>query len=1066
MADLNLTAAVDLMIAGVAGDAQAQRELQEMVNKAVVAGGQSGLKTLSKESNELFTALNGAGLKSAANAFVKVAKKSEEREQMLLRQKARLALQLQRATADADKKRFQKQIAAKDLELKKEKQFLTRKHKLAEKAAKRRQAMIDQYEEARNRTAQERAQSFGDTAGKAISGSVNLGDMNIQDALGGALGALGGGARLAGGAAGSAGMAGTAAALGTAAAGIAAVAGPLIAIAGLMAMAYGQAKEMNKSLMQSASAFDIVGAGATQYIQGQNGYVTELEHSLEGMRKTILDLGNQFRMSKEEITGVVNGLNEAGITFREMSDLVGESASNMEAFGAVTRTALLASQGLGVEASAIGDFMNKLSRDMGENLHGIEGAFGLIASEAAGAKMRTSDFFSAINEASSGMALYNFRINDTVVLMGKLVEILGEDLAKTRIGASGSFRSMGTQERYKQSMLSGGRMQAIAIEDAKAQAREFSGNMTGKARIGLGNRGLLGAGGDVDPAALSRMTGEAFRELLSSGDLTDVEERQLTSLRELSAAMKGDTTRAMGAYSQRGELAAELSQAQGFFGGKMLSEMSNIQRMAYEDMTGKSGDEFDQLMRIQEGLMADFEKAQREGTIEEGTTFEQALINGLIGSEEEIAERGQQTMTMIERNAADTLIATRSISTVLKNKIASILEEINGSMGQATQFLSYLAGKLGGGDDDEQQERQRQISVYNQGVKTAGLQIGGMERARNELQGQLAGVQEQMVGAQGQELETLKAREAELEREVKIANRRVNVATEARANFVQGGFDGAEGRTWDQFLRSAKNQGVQGVGGDTLQAYRRLGEQFRQTSTIEQGYIDEKGFDPQLLGSLVEKLADGGGAALSHEEAQTLEEQRALADSLLAEEEAAKIAQEKEAEAQLKATEDLAPDIASAIEKEGRGQKMLELLQLIDDSGTTLNTELMNQIVRGEAGSADVQRYLQGVGEGASVTAYEAALARGLGFAEVSPKAAVQDFIYRGDGTRGAITPINSADELIYGMKPGGAISKAAGRGSGKTVVVNISGGDEMRVYNIVRRVLSETGYGDTKQYS
>lgn len=70
----------------------------------------------------------------------------------------------------------------------------------------------------------------------------------------------------------------------------------------------------------------------------------------------------------------------------------------------------------------------------------------------------------------------------------------------------------------------------------------------------------------------------------------------------------------------------------------------------------------------------------------------------------------------------------------------------------------------------------------------------------------------------------------------------------------------------------------------------------------------------------------------------------------------------------------------------------------------------------------------------------------------------VEDFLYRGDGVRGTITPIDTADDVI-GMKRGGAIDRATG-GSGGSVTVNIYGGDERRVFDVVKRVLSQSGIG------
>jgi hypothetical protein len=68
------------------------------------------------------------------------------------------------------------------------------------------------------------------------------------------------------------------------------------------------------------------------------------------------------------------------------------------------------------------------------------------------------------------------------------------------------------------------------------------------------------------------------------------------------------------------------------------------------------------------------------------------------------------------------------------------------------------------------------------------------------------------------------------------------------------------------------------------------------------------------------------------------------------------------------------------------------------------------------------------------------------------------DFLYRGDGVRGTITPIDTADDVM-GMKGGGPIDRAMG-GSGGSVTVNIYGGDERRVFDVVKRVLQQSGIG------
>jgi len=68
----------------------------------------------------------------------------------------------------------------------------------------------------------------------------------------------------------------------------------------------------------------------------------------------------------------------------------------------------------------------------------------------------------------------------------------------------------------------------------------------------------------------------------------------------------------------------------------------------------------------------------------------------------------------------------------------------------------------------------------------------------------------------------------------------------------------------------------------------------------------------------------------------------------------------------------------------------------------------------------------------------------------------VEDFIYRGNGVRGTITPI-ATDDQFFGARPGGAIDQAVNGRGGGTVINNIYG-DERRTYDIVKRVLREAG--------
>jgi len=155
-------------------------------------------------------------------------------------------------------------------------------------------------------------------------------------------------------------------------------------------------------------------------------------------------------------------------------------------------------------------------------------------------------------------------------------------------------------------------------------------------------------------------------------------------------------------------------------------------------------------------------------------------------------------------------------------------------------------------------------------------------------------------------------------------------------------------------------------------------------------------------------------------------------------------------------------EITKELQKQQREENIAKLLAYIGKEGLT--AEQLGQDIRS---GSNLEYYRKLIREG-GVVAEEAALANMYlgGGVQVSQNTTPGDFIYQGDGTaRGRITPLLSADEF-YGAKPGGAIAQALRGGGGKNVVININGGNEDRVYQVVSRVLRETGYGNLKSYN
>lgn len=74
-----------------------------------------------------------------------------------------------------------------------------------------------------------------------------------------------------------------------------------------------------------------------------------------------------------------------------------------------------------------------------------------------------------------------------------------------------------------------------------------------------------------------------------------------------------------------------------------------------------------------------------------------------------------------------------------------------------------------------------------------------------------------------------------------------------------------------------------------------------------------------------------------------------------------------------------------------------------------------------------------------------------------------QDFIYRGDGYSGSITPIDANDTMV-GFRPGGPVANSGGIGG--SVQVNVYGGDEQRVFRVIQMALRQAGIGPARVVS
>jgi hypothetical protein len=127
----------------------------------------------------------------------------------------------------------------------------------------------------------------------------------------------------------------------------------------------------------------------------------------------------------------------------------------------------------------------------------------------------------------------------------------------------------------------------------------------------------------------------------------------------------------MAHLSRQGELAQQLMEASTLLGGG-ISTIEGLSIQAYENITNRSGEDFEILKRIDRQMRAEFDAT---GGAETNGKFETWVV-GALGDNATVAAEAVRAQPIMERLARDQMMETRSISQTLKNVIASALEGI------------------------------------------------------------------------------------------------------------------------------------------------------------------------------------------------------------------------------------------------------------------------------------------------------------------------------------------------------------------------------------------------------
>ena len=839
---------------------KAGKKSAEAIGKAIEAGVSSHSVQAYQKANKIYEKLTRASVKEMAqyesNLKTKLSGETEQKLRNSIKNIAKLTQELQDITLDddarkrkrAEKKSFQEKCknlsklsdtSEKDIKtqmaaLMSSMRKADKEHKSDDQRASRRMKANTELLRVQNKLAHVFKGELVSGASELNSGlesaltkfkdgisNIDIGSMisGGASALGKGLGGAAESLEALGGAGGA--LGGLASALG----GVALVLGPLVIAFGLFAgVMFGidkEVKEFNKTAINAFGTRSVFALGGGNIEAG----LTTLRHATQDLNKTL-------GLTSEEAMGVFDALDAGGISLNRLTKGAAAGAAQEKVLGEVLRQTASAAKALGVGVSEFTSHLAEYANETANSLESVTDQFAQVSKQALDAGFSTRRFYSLITQAASGQASLNTHLSTTGDLLIKMAKAIGDKAAAEMIGgASASFKDMSTQDRYKTIMTTGaGRTKDILKGSAERQASTFTADLKalGKnSELAKSLKMARDAGVTLSPEALADVSGEKLvkelasmttaqqstlmSSLTSSSDKTvsDLGRRldQLTTVSRGTTGSMADMSTALGGLDPGAAIAMKLSSAMAIL-GRPLDELTGVDRMAAESITGLTGSQMEQyqaLARVSKGNFALLEntaddmktmsKTDREALqADQDTRFGahmdengkvvtksgaeianamELMSSTVAASPDEIKDIKNENTVLAE----DALDETMTISDVLQNEITQYLRGIYEDVG--LPLLDIIEDMMG---TSEAKRARHETTAFKKSLARSTRESMGEKRTA-----------ERTISTLERKTDRTEEEDAELEHArgtVAVADARIAAADEARTK-IEGGVDEA-----------------------------------------------------------------------------------------------------------------------------------------------------------------------------------------------------------------------------------------------------------------------------------
>jgi hypothetical protein len=792
-------------------------------------------------------------------------------------------------------------------------------------------------------------------------------------------------------------------------------------------------KQLNKAFLESAS-------GADALVNTLGDESVSLNASLRDIREGVNDLylSQGLGVTAEAAMGMVAEFQAAGITLKEMKGAMTDAKDSEAAYVKVIQHMTAQQRILGASVEDVASITERY----GYSLEDIAVRFAAITDQAMQSGFGVKRFYSMVLQATTGMGVYNTRIEEAAFFATRLGKILGarglEESGLLKKLAQG-FKGQGVKENYKAMMMMGDKARKeIFSQEYGARVGNVSrskdqGKLLAEAfkTAGLGEvdtsneKALSKALRSVSVEERSRLLA-AIRQQDGGSDMAVGLAKEIGQILQLHVGTQGRSGGAVsaGALGMTGFLKAQQAMMKrfGLTDVRQLntdSQASIVYRSFLEEQMGYSGEQTDSFIAAIDGLRGDFDLLQREGKAD--TTDKKIAQIEKYGAY--IDKQGKLIQAQYNKDTGK-IVGEKDLG---KASFDAFMRLNEGVLTKATEQRDRnleLSEQIANNTVDIAQRIEMGVTYFLQGIYSTldsilNFFVGGNLDSTGKKRAQ------ELYGAYDRAIKTLEKQIEETRKEESEVAKDKDLHPEEREKRIAA-------------IRGKREKLDEGL------------------AKVRAGKDDLREKIATKHEATIEDLNQGWG--------NTIETNIPYLETQINN-------QVKEAEKQGK------------VAKEGLtvNKEMKELLKDIKDDEQVERAfeRLVSEGYSGEEAMKILKRVKETKGFGQGFDRYyehrEAAkrftnlatpgstlpTASNVGDPKVKPSAG--DFVYQGDGYgNGVVTPINSFDRamgVVYG-KPNGVFDRAGrfggagGRGGNSNVIINIMG-DPITVTRTVRKVLA-----------